>query len=504
MESKCIILSRVSTVSQHLESQTNDLIKEAIRLGYDREHQVIIEDIESAIKLKEHERMGLQKLKYHIQNDSSIDCVLCWEPSRLARQQKILYSIRDYLVENKIQLYILNPYVKLLTDDRSKIDPTASIVFSLFSTISENEMVLKKERFMRAKNELTQQGKKSAGSVIFGYMKDKDKNCIPHPLHSKIVVELFTHYVNHDDTSLYETYQYASKNWPDLFPLLEYKKAQHKIRHLFDTKIYVEGNWCYKSPLISKELWYKAKLKTSQAQCKPRYRSKLQLLGRGKVICGHCGNVMTGCGGNVQAYYCSTDKLHSLQMNIETLEWLIWEEVKVAINIYSSINKSDRVIEINKQINERTNYAEQIKDIINDLNEKQDKLVSLYLDNKVNIDIYNRRFEDTKKDIKLRNEELNRINNEINELTASLKEADSFGDNTIVVDNITEFDIKLEYVRELLDKVVLTKQKDRTISIEFFWLKNLILPHCKYVYKSNGGKRKIFRINEDESEDRIY
>ena len=134
MDRKIIILSRISTSPQDIQSQTNDLIRESERLGFDKDHQIIIESVESAIKLSEEERLGLQKMKHCIETDPSIDCVICWEPSRLARQQTVLYGIRDYLVSHKIQLIILNPYVRLLTQDRTQVDTTANIVFSLFAT----------------------------------------------------------------------------------------------------------------------------------------------------------------------------------------------------------------------------------------------------------------------------------------------------------------------------------------------------------------------------------
>ena len=398
MANKIIILSRISTAPQSIESQTNDLIREAERLGYDKKHHIIIESVESAIKLSEEERIGLQKLKYYIETDKDVDCVICWEPSRLSRQQKTLYSIRDYLISKKIQLYILNPYMKLLTDDRTQMDTTANIVFSLFSTIAENEMMIKRERFMRAKNELTKQGKKSAGAVIFGYMKDKDKNCILHPLHSKIITDLFTYYAENEDTSLFETYKYASTKWPEIFPITEYTKAQHKIRHFFDTEYYYKGNWCY-HPIISEELWNKVHDKMSKARCKPRYNTKLNYLGRGKVRCKECGNIMTGVGGNVKAYCCCTDKLHSLQINIDVMDWIIWEEVRVVANIASSLDNSSKIIEINTKItNKKTEYS-QIESYINEKTIKLDKLVALYLDDKIDNNIYNRRYDELNKDI---------------------------------------------------------------------------------------------------------
>jgi DNA invertase Pin-like site-specific DNA recombinase len=502
MANKIIILSRISTAPQSIESQTNDLIREAERLGYDKKYHIIIESVESAIKLSEEERIGLQKLKYYIETDKDVDCVICWEPSRLSRQQKTLYSIRDYLISKKIQLYILNPYMKLLTDDRTQMDTTANIVFSLFSTIAENEMMIKKERFMRAKNELTKQGKKSAGAVIFGYMKDKDKNCVLHPLHSKIITDLFTYYAENEDTSLFETYKYASTKWPEIFPITEYTKAQHKIRHFFDTEYYYKGNWCY-PPIISEELWNKVHDKMSKARCKPRYNTKLNYLGRGKVRCKECGNIMTGVGGNVNAYCCCTDKLHSLQINIDIMDWIIWEEVRVAANIASSLDNSSKIIEIDTKItNKKTEYS-QIESYINEKTTKLDKLVALYLDDKIDNNIYNRRYEELNKDINDKKKQLEIIQSQINELESVLSNNNITEIKPVLLDDITDFDIKLEYVRKYLKNVILSRQEDKSILIEFEWLMPLVLPRSKYEYHFKGGRKKVYRINEDGTKDCI-
>lgn len=497
---KIIVLSRISTSSQHLESQTQELITAAERLGYSKSQQIIIEGIESAIKLSEEERETLNKMKYYIEKDNEVDCVICWEPSRLSRQQKTLYSIRDYLIERKIQLYILNPYMKLLNDERTQMDSTANIVFSLFATISENEMMIKKERFIRAKNELTKQGKKSAGSVIFGYMKDKDKYCVPHPYHSKIIIDLFTYY-SENEVSLFETYKYASRKYPELFPMMDYIKSQHKISHFFNTEYYYKGNWCY-PPLISEELYNKVHEKMKNAQCKPRYNSKLNYLGRGKVRCSHCGNIMSGIGGNVKAYCCCTDKNHSLQMNIEMLDWLIWEEVKVVVNMMSMVDNSTRIREIDNQIKERKIEKLQIEQYINDLNIKLEKLLALYLDSKIDNTRYNNKYEEFNNDLELKTKELSNIDIQINELENTLKN-DDIEVKPVVVDDINSFEVKMEYVRKYLKDVILTRTEDRKISIEFTWKVPVITIPSRYEYVSKGGRMKIYRINEDETIDLI-
>lgn len=502
MAKKIIVLSRISTAPQSIESQTNDLIREAERLGYPKRNHIIIESVESATKLSEEERIGLQKLKHFIETDKDVDCVICWEPSRLSRQQKSLYSIRDYLISHKIQLYILNPYMKLLTDDRSKMDTTANVVFSLFSTIAENEMMIKRERFMRAKNDLTKQGKKSAGAVIFGYMKDKEKYCVRHPLHSKIITDLFNHYADNEDTSLWETYQYASTKWPEIFPMTEYTKGQHKIRHFFETEYYYKGNWCY-PPIITNELWDRVHDKMSKAVCKPRYNTKLNYLGRGKVRCKECGNIMSGIGGNVKAYCCCTNKLHSLQINIEVMDWIIWEEVRVAANIAASLDNSSKVIEISNKIKDRKTECSQIESYIGDKTSKLDKLVQLYLDDKIDSNIYNRRYEDLNNDINIKKKQLDVIKSQIDELESILNNDNMINVKPVILDDITDFDIKLEYVRKYLKNAILCRQEDKSILIEFEWMMPLVIPRCKYEYHAKGGRKKVYRINEDGTKDWI-
>lgn len=73
MENKAIILSRVSSEHQTLEQQTEAVLKEVRRDGYTDDNIIIIEDKESAIKLSEEERNGLNKMKEYINNDPSIN-----------------------------------------------------------------------------------------------------------------------------------------------------------------------------------------------------------------------------------------------------------------------------------------------------------------------------------------------------------------------------------------------------------------------------------------------
>lgn len=164
---KCILFSRVSTVRQDLTQQTDALIQEAHSMGYRDRQLVNIEYKESAIKLSIDERKGIQALIHAIESDKDIDCIVIYEISRLSRQATMLYEIRDYLIKHNIQLVCLKPYMRLLEDGR--MSQTASILFSLFASISESEMMIKQERMLRGKQYKIAQNMNGGGTPLFGY-----------------------------------------------------------------------------------------------------------------------------------------------------------------------------------------------------------------------------------------------------------------------------------------------------------------------------------------------
>ena len=508
MEKKIIILARISTSPQDIQSQTNDLKREAKRLGYDESNQIIIETIESAIKLSEEERLGIQRMKYYIEKDPNIDCVICWEPSRLARQQKILYSLRDYLVQRKIQLIILNPYVKLLTEDRTQVDTTANIVFSLFATLSENEMSIKKERFQRAKNEMKARGQKFGGATIFGYLKGKDKKCVPHPSNGKIIVDLFNHYVTTDD-SLYETYLYATSKYPTLFPVREYKESQRKIKHLFDKEVYATGNWCY-PPLITKEVWDKAQTKKREARCYARFNCKREMLCRGKIYCGHCGLMMTGCGGNVKAYCYSKDKLHSMQINSDIADWIMWEETKTVINADSFFTDSVKSIgETQMVIDTKLELKKQYENKILTLKEQSQKLLDVYINNRISEEVFNKKIDDINENIKIYSEKIDKLNAEISTYQSLIEDTKQKWGNTnpINVSKVEDFATRQEYVRKYIKKMIVKRDEEHThsIRIAFEYARPVITARSEYLYTyRNQSSTSVYRINEDGTKDLIY
>lgn len=195
MEKKAIILSRVSSMHQNLEQQTEAVLRAVHSDGYKDDNIIIIEDKESAIKLSEEERNGLNKMKEHIESDHSIKAVYLYELSRLSRRQLDLFRMKEYLSERHIQLVCIKPYFRLLDDD-GNVSQMGSLAFAMFSTFSETEMELKKERMMRGRRYNRSLGKHSGGRTPFGYTTNKEKFYIIHPQNAEIIKRVFSEYVN--------------------------------------------------------------------------------------------------------------------------------------------------------------------------------------------------------------------------------------------------------------------------------------------------------------------
>lgn len=190
---KAILLIRVSTQVQDLVQQREIVKQQALKDGYNENDIIYIEDKESASKLSEEERNGLNKLKEYIYNDKEINAVYTYEISRISRRAAVVYSIRDFLINNNIQLVIINPSCRLLNDDGS-ISQTSNIFFGIFASMAENETLIRKARTERGIKKLQSEGKHGRSRPVFGYTANKDKYYIPHPENAEIVKLIFRLY----------------------------------------------------------------------------------------------------------------------------------------------------------------------------------------------------------------------------------------------------------------------------------------------------------------------
>ena len=328
---KIIILARVSTEGQSLESQVEKLIGEAKRLGYEEQDITIISGKESGVKLDIEERQTIQQMKEHIET-GLYDMVLIWEVSRLARRPKVLYEVREYLIERHVNLRCMTPQFTMLKEDGT-IDPTASLVFALFGTMAEEEARLSKERMKRGRIAKREQLKYIGGNVQFGYTWDKENDKIYiNEEERETVVEIFERYANG------ESKRQIAKDLIDRGKLRydNYATACVMLGRMIRRPEYagIKGDTYPYPAIISQELYYKVR---TIAESRNKYRIRKQGLYylQGIIHWKTNGMLMSPykCGVQYKAWDENTNSGTMINMNyIESLAWHFAVEYKKRIS----------------------------------------------------------------------------------------------------------------------------------------------------------------------------
>lgn len=192
---KIILLVRISTVRQEIEAQKNELKQLALADGWTEKDMIIVEGVgASAIKLNDVYLSEMDEL-YHTIDTNDIDAVYAWEISRIGRNEEILMRFKNHLIERGIQLVIKNPSLRLLNSDGT-VNNGVELAFSLFATMSKQEMEIKNERFKRAKARNRLEGKFNGGHIKFGYRLNADKRFAVDEEKANIVRDVFNWYIN--------------------------------------------------------------------------------------------------------------------------------------------------------------------------------------------------------------------------------------------------------------------------------------------------------------------
>ena len=291
---KCILLVRVSTEVQSYEEQEKELFDLAIKHGYSHDEITAVAYKESAIKLKEEERAGLNEMKNLIET-GEYDCVFAWEISRIARRKKILFSILDYLIERKIQLIIKEPSIILLKQN-GEINEGSETIFTLYAQIAESEMRNKMARFERAKKEGFNKGKYMGGKIKLGYRVNEEGYWDVDEEGAKLVRMIFDMY-NSGEYSMTELgKELYSRGY---FSNLSITNIKTTIHRLLKNPIYIGVRTSNnKFPaIIDQETWKKCEERRKANKHIPKAKGQYLLTPLIRCICGasYSVNALDGC-----------------------------------------------------------------------------------------------------------------------------------------------------------------------------------------------------------------
>lgn len=343
-----IAIIRTSTERQEIESQRAELLEFMKRDGIDESQvHVIGEAGASAIKLDEEYRKNLEKA-YTLINNGGIKCVYAWALDRIGRNEQVMFGFKQFLIDHKVNLKIVNPSLTLLNPDGTT-NSGMEIAFSLYVTMSKQEMEQKQARFKRGKKRNVEQGRFNGGPrPLFGYIKNEHGFVVPDPVESEIVMTMFT---------LYSTGEYSGKNLSnEVFERYGKRIGQEVIAAYLKNPTYC-GKTAEKyvsgrtyPAIISEELYLKCK-EIAKAN-RIMYKSNKVNLCVGLIKCRKCGKRFY-CNFSHYRCYGRTDRScdNSVAIATEILENIVWN--------YARLLETDMLLNNSKEDIQR--YEEEIE-----------------------------------------------------------------------------------------------------------------------------------------------
>lgn len=495
---KVILFVRVSTEQQHLESQEDALKRAAATDGYKEDDFIIIGKKESAIKLDEDNRQGLHELKKQL-SEGDIDCIYIFELSRLSRKPMVLYSIRDQLLDARVQLKCLNPAFTLLNSERTGFDNTASLIFSLFGAMAEQEMIEKKERFRRGKRRLAEEGRYNGGNIPFGYKIDKEhKNkIIVNDEEAKLVKEIF---------NLYESGISQPQLAKEYYRRGERKLTISFINNILNNERYTGCKRCYRGS--SYERAYPILITPEQFQhCREIARNNNTTADKTKniyyanklIVCKDCGCYWSASGSKV-SYHCydafnvmrKYDHYKTPQcknrksISINIMDSLLWYVAKDAeLDYIMNAASEDK-----QKYEERINILEQkisfVKVRLEDLDKKRDRIVESYIDGDLTKEKRDDKFrilDEKRKEILL---EQTSFQNEKEHLKFLLEDIRLEYD----IDDVSKITGHLERTMSLEEKIASISDDEERSRIIHRHIQEITIENREIEYEFGIGKRK--------------
>jgi len=131
---KVVIFSRVSTLAQDYQRQTNELLEYASKMDYSIER--VFEEKISGAK-KNEERKELMAMMSYIKSNQIVK-VLTWELSRIGRNAVQVLQVIEMLNEAKVSLFIKNYNLETLNPDGT-INPLSQFMVQILNSVNEME-----------------------------------------------------------------------------------------------------------------------------------------------------------------------------------------------------------------------------------------------------------------------------------------------------------------------------------------------------------------------------
>lgn len=423
-QKQVIALIRESTEKQEIESQKAELTNYIKQDGVKAENIIIVGDKgASARKLDNAYRKNMNTV-FELIDGGNIAAVYAWAIDRIGRDAVTLFTFKNKLVKNGIQLIIKNPSLRLLDDDGS-VNHGTELAFSLFATMAEQEMDAKFARFERAKRRNAEQGRYNGGIIHFGYTVNEDGKVVVNDEEAELVKLIYELYASGEYSTTTLTKELQSRGYTvrgkavSLHFITNMLKSTAFVGHtIYNKHEVIDGKKTGKilytqkrtyDRIISNELFETVKQRlTANHKGDITRQSKHTYLASKLIVCPECGRHWFASN---RSYTCIGHKHHGKGLQgYETcpngdsiaVEWVdiaAWSVAKSCEMDYIYNFTEDKAEQAQKQIEVNNQKIETLKERINGMDARRQRINDQYeLDDKMTKQDYETKLAKVKSD----------------------------------------------------------------------------------------------------------
>lgn len=388
MSKKVILFARVSTVQQDLQRQKELLLPLIKEDGYKDDEITIIDYKESAIKNDLQHRKSISEMETLIATEP-IEAVYVTEISRLGRRNDVLYAVFGLLEEHHIALVVQSPQLIRTINKDGSANPMGQLVILFMRHLAVSEMDIKKERSKSGMDTRKKQGHLVVSRVKFGYYRTKDNRAEIDDEAASIVRKCFQMYLEGDSCGVIYDKMHNLANW-------EYARVNSrvsKVQKLLRDPTYIGKNkHLTYPPIIDEETFNKVQEKLSE-NYSAKYRTKYVYYCH-KLI--HWNGYTFSPAFNGGCYRLTTEEGKDNCLNIDCFDGVTKQ---LAIEAYTVLAEESEDKKKESFLKSKEEAEKKIKGIdkeIATIQKQLDRLNDLYVDGKVEKDVYDFRYEKAK------------------------------------------------------------------------------------------------------------
>lgn len=496
---KVLAIIRASTERQETESQKKELTEYLSQYGFSKESIITLEVAGASARKKNPKYLQmLEDIKNTILTNKDIKAVGLWNLDRLGRVDDSLIEMKNWFINQKIQLYCKSPSLTLLNEDGT-VNGGAEIAFGVFASLIKQQTEDLFNKFNRGKDRNRQQGRFNGGKMKFGYTVDKDGYFIINPEEKQVLDTIYKEY---------STGKYSYVKLANELDSRGITKRGHKItalalhKLLKDLSYIGKGEYSKFPPIIDESLFNKVKnIREHNEKQHTKESSGRVHLGL-KILKCSCGNNYIASNKYYTCYAAATKYRQldptkicdsNIYIPIDLMDRLLW--------YVSTWNYVDYNMKLSKvSVKDKKEQSKVLTLKINKLQQDIDKCVQrsdrnnqLYIDgdltdkqytfNKVKIESDKARFN---KEIEVYKADLNTLENEI----FALKMDDSKSYD-VAFNDIKNADDKKKYeiVHKFVKQATLEREAMFTLVIKIELFNGEVIT-WKYYSRSEG---KLYR-----------